>query len=59
MTTYQWEIVFMQEIDSVYVTTLEDSVLDAAQTYYDNYGDHMKVYAIRKDAEIIRFEEAI
>lgn len=49
----------MQEIDSVYVMTTEDNVLAAAQTYYDNYGDQMKVYAIRKDAEIIRFEEAI
>ncbi|WP_255407576.1 hypothetical protein [Sporosarcina sp. P20a] len=39
--------------------TFEDCVLAAAQTYYDNYGDHMKVYAIRKDAEIIHFEEAI
>ena len=59
MMTYQWEIIFDEEVDSIFVMTFEDDILAAAQTFRDNYGMHMKVYGIRKDAEIKRFEEVI
>lgn len=47
------------EGESFYVMTATDSVATAAITFEENYGSSIKVYGIRKAAEIIQFEEAI
>lgn len=57
--SYRWEIIPMEEIDPFYVMTATDSALSAAQAFEDQYGNQISIYAIRKDAEIIRFEEAV
>ncbi|WP_432355275.1 hypothetical protein [Sporosarcina sp. A2] len=57
--SYRWEIIPMEEIDPLYVFTATDSALSAAQAFEEQYGNHISVYAIRKDAEITKFEEAI
>ncbi|WP_342537303.1 hypothetical protein [Sporosarcina sp. FSL K6-3508] len=58
MKTYRWEIIPM-EGESTFILTSADSVLVAAQTFEENYGNHISIYAIRKAAEIIEFEEAV
>ena len=57
--SYRWEIIPMEEMESFYVMTAKDSAVVAAQAFEDQYGDHISVYGIRKDAEITQFEEAI
>lgn len=56
--SYRWEVVPM-EGESFYVMTATDSVATAAQTFEDEYGINISIYAIRKAAEINEFEEAI
>lgn len=57
--SYRWEIIPMDELDPFYIFIATDSVLSAAQAFEDQYGDKLSIYAIRKDAEITQFEEAI
>lgn len=57
--SYRWEILPMGEMDSFYVMTATDSVLSAAQAFEEQYGNHISIYGIRKDAEVKQFEEAI
>ena len=57
--SYSWEIIPMEDMEPFFVMTAVDSALTAAQAFEDQYGNHISIYAIRKDAEITKFEEAI
>ncbi len=57
--SYRWEIIPMEELDPFYLFTATDSVFSAAQAFENQYGNQISIYAIRKDAEITRFEEAV
>ena len=57
--TYQWEIIPEEEMESFYIWTAQNNILTAAQSFVDQYGDHITIYGIRKAAELREFEEAI